>query len=85
MATKAPVIFILGAGSNVGAAVSKLFSQKGYKVALASRRLTDGPGSDGAYNVQVDLAKPESVTEAFEKVAKEVGAPGVVVYNGMLD
>lgn len=82
MAAAAPVIFILGAGSNVGAAVSKLFSQNGYKVALASRRLKDGPGADGAFNVQVDLAQPESVTKAFEKVTSELGAPGVVVYNG---
>jgi NAD(P)-dependent dehydrogenase (short-subunit alcohol dehydrogenase family) len=82
MASAAPVIFILGAGSNVGAAVSKLFAQNGYKIALASRRLTDGPGSDGSYNVQVDLAHPETVSKAFEKVTSALGPPGVVVYNG---
>ena len=68
MAAKAPVILILGAGSNVGAAVAKLFSDKGYKVALASRRSTTGSNSDGAFNVHVDLAKPVTVPEAFATV-----------------
>lgn len=85
MASKSPVIFILGAGSNVGAAVSKLFQEKGYRVALASRRLTEGPAADGTFNVRVDLAKPETVPEAFSTVTKEVGAPAVVVYNGTVE
>ncbi|ETN43379.1 uncharacterized protein HMPREF1541_02538 [Cyphellophora europaea CBS 101466] len=79
--TASPVVLILGAGPNIGAAVGRLFKSNGYKVALASRRVTDGADSDGVLNVQVDLSQPSTVTRAFEKVISALGPPGVVVYN----
>jgi NAD(P)-dependent dehydrogenase (short-subunit alcohol dehydrogenase family) len=82
MASTAPVAFILGAGPNIGAAVGKFFRQKGYQVALASRRLANGKGSDGTFNVQLDLSEPQSVPKAFQEVTSALGAPAVVVYNG---
>lgn len=79
-----PVLLVLGAGSNVGAALGRLFSKHGFKVALASRRTTEGPVPDGIFHVQVDLSQPETVSQAFEKVTSALGPPHVVVYNGML-
>lgn len=75
------VLLILGAGGNIGTSVAKLFSQNGYKVALAARRLKDEVNDDGQLHVQLDLAKPDTVDSAFEKVSKKFGPPNVVVYN----
>lgn len=83
-AVATPVLLVLGAGPNVGAALGRLFGKHGYKVALASRRVTDGPASDGTLHVQVDLSQPETVSQAFEKVTSALGPPHVVIYNGTL-
>lgn len=75
------VLFILGAGPNIGSHVAKAFASKGYKVASASRSET--PKWEGAdLHVPLDLAKPEDVPAAFETVRKQLGEPGVVIYNG---
>ena len=78
------VLLILGAGGNVGASVAKLFAQKGYKVAIAARRLDDAVDNNGQLQIKTDLSHPESVDSAFDKVTAEFGAPNVVVYNGII-
>lgn len=80
MASK--VLFILGAGGNVGASVAKKFASEGYKVALASRSVAPGLSPDGYLNVRLDLTKSSDVAPAFAKVKETFGAPSVVVYNG---
>lgn len=75
------VLLILGAGGNIGASTAKLFSQNGYKVALAARRLKDEVNEDGHLSIQLDLAQPENVDSAFDKVSKKFGPPTAVVYN----
>jgi NAD(P)-dependent dehydrogenase (short-subunit alcohol dehydrogenase family) len=75
------ILLILGGGPNIGAAVAKSFSAAGYKVASASRSAPKSTeGID--LHVPVDLSKPDDVPGVFEKVRKELGEPGVVVYNG---
>ncbi|KIY02852.1 uncharacterized protein Z520_01317 [Fonsecaea multimorphosa CBS 102226] len=83
------IILILGAGPNVGAAVAKAFSARGFKVASASRSPPKYTASsdDGAavLHIPVDLARPETVPGVFERVRRELGGePGVVVYNAAL-
>jgi NAD(P)-dependent dehydrogenase (short-subunit alcohol dehydrogenase family) len=73
-----PILLLLGAGSNVGRAVAKLFLQSGYQVALPA----NGRDQDGAYTFNVDLSAPDSVSDLFAKVEEEIGCPLVVVYNG---
>jgi NAD(P)-dependent dehydrogenase (short-subunit alcohol dehydrogenase family) len=82
MSSKSPVIFILGAGPNVGQAVGRIFASKGYKVALASRSLKEADSTDNQLNITCDFANSDNVVSAFEKVKKVFGIPSVVVYNG---
>ncbi|KIW87309.1 uncharacterized protein Z519_11945 [Cladophialophora bantiana CBS 173.52] len=85
MASSVPkIILILGAGPNIGAALAKAFSAKGYKVASASR--TPPKTNDGAaLHIPVDLTRPDTVPGVFERVRKELGGEvGVVVYNAAM-
>lgn len=67
---------------SVGASVAKLFSQNGYQVALAARRLDDEVNDQGQLHIKLDLAHSSAVQSAFDKVTAKFGPPSVVVYNG---
>lgn len=77
-----PVILILGSGPNVGQHVARAFAAKGYKVALASRKLKEGENIKDQVHIPSDLSDPEAVTGVFSKVKSLLGLPSVVVYNG---
>ncbi|KAJ4397864.1 hypothetical protein N0V93_002101 [Gnomoniopsis smithogilvyi] len=81
MATKAPVVLILGAGSNVGQAVARKFASKGYKIALAARSLKENDSTDTQLNIPSDFSKTEDIVNAFAKVKNVFGTPSVVIYN----
>lgn len=78
----APVVLVLGSGANIGSNVARTFAAKGYKVAVASRRLKDEKSEEGYLNINLDLSEPKSMTAAFSKVKQAFGLPSVVVYNG---
>lgn len=78
-----PVVLIIGAGANVGAAVAKKFAGNGYKVALAARSLSDGIQSNGYLHVKADLSNPDNVPTIFREVKRIYGTPNIVVYNGL--
>jgi NAD(P)-dependent dehydrogenase (short-subunit alcohol dehydrogenase family) len=44
MKMQAPVILIIGAGPNIGAAIANKFSENGYKVALAAQQVYNQMG-----------------------------------------
>jgi NAD(P)-dependent dehydrogenase (short-subunit alcohol dehydrogenase family) len=77
-----PVIFILGAGPNIGQAVARTFASRGYKVALAARSLDEADSTDNQLNITSDFANSDDVVNAFKRVNKVFGIPSVVVYNG---
>ncbi|KAL7939074.1 hypothetical protein V8C35DRAFT_285630 [Trichoderma chlorosporum] len=80
MASKG-IALILGAGSNVGQAVSSAFSQAGYKVALVSRSAKES-SSATQVSIPADLTKPDSIPSIFASVRKALGAdPNIVIYN----
>ncbi|EHK19117.1 uncharacterized protein TRIVIDRAFT_59307 [Trichoderma virens Gv29-8] len=80
MASKG-IALILGAGSNVGQALSSTFSQAGYKVALVSRS-TKQTSSANQVSIAADLTNPDSIPPIFDSVRKSLGAdPNVVIYN----
>ncbi len=82
-AAVAPVILILGAGTNVGTHVARSFATKGYRVALTSRTSRDQETTgNGDLHLQSDLTDPGSVAGVFAKVRDLLGPPSVVVYNG---
>lgn len=76
------VALIIGAGPNVGAALTSAFTAQGYKLALAARSLSDTMTADGNLHIKVDLSEPGNVVGMFEKCKKGLGTPGVVCYNG---
>lgn len=76
------VILILGAGPRVGAAVAEKFANKGYNVALASRKGNGSKTSEGFLSLKADFSKPESIPALFDAVKSEFQVPpSVVVYN----
>lgn len=77
-----PVVVIFGAGRNIGANVARVFANKGYKVALAARRLQNEQVEEGQLHIHADLADPNSVISAFDSVEKTFGPANVVIYNG---
>ena len=82
MAAKSPVVLVLGAGPNIGQAVARTFTSKGYKVALAARSLKEADSTDNQLNIPSDFSKTDDVVNAFTKVKKVFGIPSVVIYNG---
>ncbi|MCJ1385554.1 hypothetical protein MMC17_008677 [Xylographa soralifera] len=81
MPNTSPVILILGSGPNVGQHVARAFATKGYKVALASRRLKEEDSTADQLNISSDLSDPGSVIKVFSKVNALLGVPSVVIYN----
>jgi NAD(P)-dependent dehydrogenase (short-subunit alcohol dehydrogenase family) len=79
---QAPVVLVIGAGPNIGAAIAKKFSENGYKVALAARSLTAGLQSTRTLHIKADLSSPKSVPQIFHSVRENLGIPNIVVYNG---
>lgn len=79
-----PLLLLLGAGSNIGQAVSKKFLAGGYHVALAARSLPDRKISNQEWSYKLDLSNPSAVEDLFAKVSKDVGIPSVVIFNGMV-
>jgi NAD(P)-dependent dehydrogenase (short-subunit alcohol dehydrogenase family) len=77
-----PVLLLIGAGPNIGAAVAKKFADNGCKVALAARSLSSGIQENGYLHVKADLSNPESVPQIFRSVRENHGIPNIVVYNG---
>lgn len=77
------IAIVLGAGANIGAATIQTFKANGYKVAYASRSVSNSSSASGNdLAIQCDLAKPASVSNLFETVRKTWGEPSMVIYNG---
>ena len=75
---------IVGAGEGLSAALTRLFTREGIRVALAARQ-TDKLGAlckeTGATAYTCDASSLDEVTGLFAAVARDCGAPDVVVYN----
>jgi NAD(P)-dependent dehydrogenase (short-subunit alcohol dehydrogenase family) len=78
-----PVALILGAGPNVGAAISTSLSTLHYRIATASRSGTNTMNPDtGILTLKADFTAPTSIPHLFSLVLKEFGTPpSVVVWN----
>jgi NAD(P)-dependent dehydrogenase (short-subunit alcohol dehydrogenase family) len=77
-----PLVLILGAGANIGAAVAHRFSQDGYQVAISARHIANGVSPEGYITIQADLSEKTAVPRIFAKVKSAAGIPSVVIYNG---
>jgi len=75
---------IVGAGAGLSAALARLFSREGMKVALASRsteKLAPLCAETGARAFRCDAVRPVEVRRLFSAVEGAVGEPDVVIYN----
>lgn len=73
-------VLIIGVGPNIGLGTAKIFASAGYKVAIASRSKT----SESYKYYPFDASEPETVSQLFAEVSKDLGNPNVVIYNGEL-
>jgi NAD(P)-dependent dehydrogenase (short-subunit alcohol dehydrogenase family) len=75
---------IVGAGPGLSAALARLFSKEGMKVALAARntnKLGEFTKDIGGQAYACDAGVPKDVEALFDAVTKDIGEPGLVVYN----
>jgi len=80
----AEAALIVGAGSGLSAALTRLFAKEGMRVALAARdvgKLDPLLKETGARSYACDATKRESVDRLFASFADEIGPPDIVVYN----
>ena len=78
------IALIVGAGPGLSAALGRLFSKEGMKVALAARDVQKLSGlakeiSGRAYSC--DAIIPKEVENLFVSVTGDMGEPDLVVYN----
>src|SRR5271165_3347422 len=83
-----PVAIVTGAGSGIGAAISRRLAGAGYRVALAGRRmeplqdtLSSLPADPEPFAVPTDVTNPESVEALFDAVARRAGRVDVLINN----
>ena len=75
-----PTLAIIGAGSNLGAAVARRFAQEGFSVGLVSRnvgrtrQLAETLQAEGieARGYTADVRRPASIREALDAVSEEL-------------
>ena len=78
---------IVGAGSGLSAALARLFSYEGMRVALAARtpgKLAALTAETGAVAFACDTSIPDQVDRLFTNLDQQLGAPSLVVYNAGL-
>jgi NAD(P)-dependent dehydrogenase (short-subunit alcohol dehydrogenase family) len=83
------VMFVMGVGPGLGAAVARKFAREGFAVGLLARRqesvdpVQKELASFGAHAgiALADATDSSSVRAGIGKLTKELGAPGVFVYN----
>lgn len=80
-----PVCVVVGVGEGNGAAFARAFAREGMSLALLARgveftqRLANEIGDARAYSC--DVTDPGSITETFKAICRDLGDPGVLIYN----
>lgn len=78
------VVLIVGSGQGLSASLARLFAREDMQVVLAARnteKLAPLMKATGAVAYRCDASEPADVEALFEKTAKNVGLPDLVVYN----
>lgn len=72
------VAFVTGANRGIGLAIARMLAERGTTVVAGTR---SGAGPGGIPGVQIDVASPESISEAFTRIESEFGPVGTLVAN----
>lgn len=80
------VALIVGGGPGISASCARLFSRKGFKVAVAARRpekavLRELKKSFDIRLYECDASEPRAVARLFSDVSRDLGSPRLVVHN----
>jgi NAD(P)-dependent dehydrogenase (short-subunit alcohol dehydrogenase family) len=78
------IALIVGAGAGLSASLARLFAKDGMAVALAARnteKLAALARETGARTYKCDAQEPRDVDAVFAALARDLGAPDLVVYN----
>ena len=86
-----PVCAVVGVGPGLGAALARRFAKE-YAVALVARGAdklaafakTIEAGGGKALAVAADMAKPDDIGAAFEKIRHELGEVDALLYNAAM-
>jgi NAD(P)-dependent dehydrogenase (short-subunit alcohol dehydrogenase family) len=84
MADKKPVAIVVGVGPGLGAALARRFAAEGMAVALAARKpekMKDLAQEIGGRAYGCDTGRESDVEALFAAVARDLGAPQLVVFN----
>jgi NADP-dependent 3-hydroxy acid dehydrogenase YdfG len=89
MATKAPVLILVGFGSGNGLGIARAFGLAGFKLGLISRNpelQADSLVGLAALGIQAiafpaDAGNPKSLTNAILEAIARLGEPDVLIYN----
>jgi NAD(P)-dependent dehydrogenase (short-subunit alcohol dehydrogenase family) len=81
--------FPVGIRWGIGGALAQKFAQEGFFVVLTTRNRANAAALEQAIHVQggasmivdLDLASPASISQAFATIRAQVGDPEVVIYN----
>ena len=79
----------VGVRWGVGGAISLKFAKEGFYTVLTTRNAANAAPLDAAIReqgdesliVELDLASPDSISDAFARIREEAGDPDVLVYN----
>ncbi len=83
------VIAIVGVGPGLGASLARRFAREGFALALLARRAESlapvraelEPAGTRVLALPTDGTQPAAVQAAFARIQRELGPPGVLVYN----
>lgn len=80
-ATTRPVVLLLGAGPNTGAASISQFTSHNFSVVAVSRSAEPGVVSHNpqSFNIRADLSEPSNIPGIFSDVTSHFGSPPTVV------
>ncbi|MBE1281817.1 MAG: SDR family NAD(P)-dependent oxidoreductase [Rhodobacteraceae bacterium] len=85
----APVVFVVGAGDFIGAAIARRFAQGGFTVCMGRRNgdklepLVNELRNTGvqAHGFGMDARDEDSVRETFARIENEIGSIDLVIFN----